>query len=312
MYIGCGYYMQNICLFIRIVRHYVLVEQPDCSSPQFHKLDSLKSGEHGNCDATEVIVTTEKSFSTSHQCGDTLERDAGELPAVEKASLNGCGPQRNSHASEGSGNEFGNCPNKQCISPSVKLDAENGFNLVSSEASVTRECSSAQGNDSPVLNKSIEEITDSQSKDNFKNPSGHMVKQTNLTRPIITFNRCYKRKKCLDVTDRQSKLLHEKENISALTKWSKLVNVNACSTDESSCEEGPVGNVPDLNQSVDHSERGKPLNQTQDEGCSRSCSTVFLTDLNQSAEPSERGELYQTREKVWLSGDFLKPYGLLL
>ncbi|TKY45344.1 hypothetical protein E2542_SST30706 [Spatholobus suberectus] len=123
---------------------------------------------------------------------------------------------------------------------------------------------------------SVDEPTDSHSKDNFRNPSGHMVLQTNLTSPLITFNRCYKRKKGLDGTDRQSNLSHEKENISVLTKWSMLVaNDNRCSSDESSSEECPVDNVPDLNQSVELSESGKALNETQDETSWRSCSMVF-------------------------------------
>ncbi|MED6158497.1 hypothetical protein PIB30_033316 [Stylosanthes scabra] len=246
------------------------------------KPDSLEFGEQGNCDAEEVIVTTDKSFSSRHQCEDTSEtaRGAGELLAVqaEKASTNDCGPHGNSCATEISNNELSNCPNIQCTSPLVELDAGNGSNLVGSEACITRECSSPKGNESPVSNKSrIEEFTDSQLKDGFSNPSRRKVIKTKLSTPLITFNRCYKRKRDSDAIGGQSELLHRKENISALAKWSMLVDVNASasSTDESSCEECPVDKVPDLNQSVDH-----------------------LADLNQSAELSERGELNQDREKV--------------
>ncbi|XP_015961867.1 uncharacterized protein LOC107485842 [Arachis duranensis] len=269
------------------------------------KPDSLRSGEQGNCDATEVMVTRSKSFSSRHQCEDTSEtaRDAGELLAVhaEKASKNASGPLGDSCATEISKNEFSNCPNIQCTSPSVKLDAGNGLNLVGSEACITRECSSPKGNESSVLNKSrIEEFTDSQLKDGFINPSRRKVIKTKLGSPLITFNRCHKRKRDSDATDGQSELLHGKENISALAKWSMLVNVNASasSTNESSCEECPVDKVPDLNQSVDHLERGKLLNQIQNEAFSKSCSTVFLADLNQSVELSERGVLNQAREKA--------------
>lgn len=258
-----------------------------------------------------MIVTTEKSFLTRHPCAANLKRDVSELPPVEKASQNGCDTQRNSYVSESTGNECDNFSNKKDISPSVELDTGNGFNLINSETSVTREFSSACGDKYLVLNKSMEEFTDSPSKDNFRNPSEHKVMQTNLPSRLITY-RCYKRKKCMDGTDRQSNLSHEKDNISVLTKWSMLANANPGSSDESSCDGCPVDNVPDLNQSVDLSEKGKPLNQTQDETSCRSCSMVFLTDLNQSAELSERGELYQTQEKVWLPGDSLKPYGLLL
>ncbi|XP_061360153.1 uncharacterized protein LOC133304177 isoform X2 [Gastrolobium bilobum] len=276
-----------------------IVKQSDCSSLlPIQNPGGLNAGELGKYDATEVIVTTQNSCSTRDPCEDNFKRDAGELPPVEKASQNDCGTLRNSYAGENSGNECDNCSNKKIISPSVELDGGNGFNLVNSKTSVTRESSSACGNDSPVLNKSMEEFTDSPSKDNLKNPSEHIVMQTNLTSPLITFNRCYKRKKCLDGTDRQSKLLHEKENIPVLTKWSMLANGNPCSSDESSCEECPVDNVPDLNLSMELSESGKPLNQIQDKTSLRSCSMVFLTDLNQSTELSDIGELYQTQEKV--------------
>ncbi|XP_027349361.1 uncharacterized protein LOC113860971 isoform X2 [Abrus precatorius] len=267
-------------------------KQPDCSSlVPVQKPSGLRAGELGNYDATELMVTTKKSFSASHSCEDEAKRDVGEFSSVEKASQNDCDSQRSSYAHK-------NCSNKKIISPLVELDAGNGCNLVNSETSITKEFSSSHVNESPVLNNSVDESTDSHTKDNsFINPPGHVVKQTNLISPLITFNRCYKRKKGLDGTDRQSKLLHKKENISVLTKWSMLANGNPCSSDESSCEECPVDNVPDLNQSVELSERGKLLNETQDETLYRSCSTVFLTDLNQSAELSERGELCQTQEK---------------
>ncbi|TKY65377.1 CHROMATIN REMODELING 4 [Spatholobus suberectus] len=275
-------------------------EQPDCSSLlPLQNTGDPNTGETGNYNATEMMATTHESFSTTHPCEDNIKRDVSELPRVEKASQNNCDTQRNSYASESSGNGCDNCSNKKNVSPPVELDASNDFNLVNSETLITREFSSANVNESPVLNNSVDEPTDSHSKDNFRNPSGHMVLQTNLTSPLITFNRCYKRKKGLDGTDRQSNLSHEKENISVLTKWSMLVaNDNRCSSDESSSEECPVDNVPDLNQSVELSESGKALNETQDETSWRSCSMVFLTDLNQSAELSERGELCQTQEKV--------------
>jgi hypothetical protein len=94
-----------------------------------------------------------------------------------------------------------------------------------------------------------------------------------------------------------------------------LANANAdpsSSDDESSCDECPAHNVPDLNQSVEPSEREKPLDKTQDDASCRSSSRVLLTDLNQSAELSERGELDQTQEKVWFLSDSLKLYGLLV
>ncbi|MED6111113.1 hypothetical protein PIB30_049557 [Stylosanthes scabra] len=276
-----------------------------CSSwLPIRKPDSLEFGEQGNCDATEVIVTTDKSFSSRHQCEDTSEtaRDAGELLDVqaEKVSTNDCCPPGNSGAPEISNDEFSNCPNIQCTSPLVELDAGNRLNLVDPEACITRECSSPKGNESPVSNKSrIEEFTDSQLKDGFTNPSRRKVIKTKLSTPLITFNRCYKRKRDSDAIDGQSELLHRKEKISALAKWSMLVDVNASasSTNESSCEECSVDKVPDLNQSVDHLERGKLLNQTQNEASSKSCTMGFLADLNQSAELS-RGELNQAREKV--------------
>lgn len=288
------------------------VQQPDCSSFPVQKPGGLKAEEDGNYGATEIIVTTQKSFSTRQPCGDTFKRDVGELPQVERASQNGHDTQKNSCASESSGNECDNRSNKKVISLSVELDVENGSSLVSSETPIIRDFSFPRGIESPVINKSMEEFTVSPSKDNFRNPSGHMVMQANLTNPFITFSRCYKRRKSLNGTDRQSNLFHEKEKISALTKWSMLANGDACSSDKSSCEECPEDSLPDLNQSVELSERGKPLNQSQDETSCRSCPMVFLMDLNQSAELSERGEFCQTREEVWLPGDSLKPCGLLL
>ncbi|RDX81106.1 Protein CHROMATIN REMODELING 4, partial [Mucuna pruriens] len=278
------------------------LRQPDCSSQlPVQSPDGPKIGELGNFDATEMMATTHKSFSTTHPCEDNIKRDdVGELPPVEKTSQNDCDIQRNSHASESSGNGCDNCSNKKIVSPPVELDAGNDFNLVNSETLITREFSSSCVNKSPVLNNSVDEPTDSHSKDNFRNPTGHMVLQTNLTSPLVTFNRCYKRKKGLDGTDRQSNLMHKKEKISVLTKWSMLANGNTCSSGESSSEECPVDNVPDLNQSMELSERGKALNETQDETSCRSSSMVFLTDLNQSAELSERGEPCESQEKVWL------------
>ncbi|KAK7340334.1 hypothetical protein VNO77_21036 [Canavalia gladiata] len=274
-------------------------KQPDCSSLlPVQKPGGPKAGELENCDATEMIITAQKSFSTTHPCEDNVKGDVSELSTAEKASLNDCDTQRNSCASESSGNKCNNRSNKKIISPLVELDSGNDCNLVTSETSIAKEFYSACVNETPILNNSVDESTDSHSKDNSRNPSGHMVMQTNLTSPLLTFNRCYKRKKGSDGTDRQSKLLHEKENISVLTKWSMLANCNPCSSNESSCEECPVDNVPDLNQSVELSEKGKPLNETQDETSCRNCSTFFLTDLNQSAELSERGKLCQTQEKV--------------
>ncbi|KAK7394693.1 hypothetical protein VNO78_15228 [Psophocarpus tetragonolobus] len=268
-------------------------KQPACSSLfPFQNADDPKTGEIGNYDATEIMAKHE-SFSITHACEDNIKRDADELPPVEKASENDCDNQRNSYAEESSGNGCDNHSNK-IISPPVNLDAGNDFNLVNSETLITRELSSACVNKSHVSNNSVEEPTDLQSKENLENPSGHMVSQTNLTSPIITFNRCYKRKKGSE----QSNLLHKKENVSVLTKWSMLANGNPCSSNESSSEECPVDNGPDLNQSVELSERGKTLGKTQDETSCRSCSMVFLTDLNQSAELSARGELCQTQEKV--------------
>jgi len=90
-----------------------------------------------------------------------------------------------------------------------------------------------------------------------------------------------------------------------------LANGNPGLSNESSSEESPVDNVPDLNQSVGLSERGQALSETQDETSCRSCSMVFQTDLNQSAELSERGELCQTEEKVRLPGNLdLKIYSV--
>ncbi|KAK7295156.1 hypothetical protein RJT34_18061 [Clitoria ternatea] len=278
-------------------------KQPD-SSPLLpaQKPSGTKTGELGNDDETEMMVTTHKSSPTTHPCDDNVKRNVGELPSAEKATQNDGDAQRKSFANESSDNDCDNCSNTNIVSPSVELDAGNdsNFNLVNSEACITRESTYAHVNESPAVNNSVDESTDSPSNDNFGKPSGHVVMQTNtnLISPLITFNRCYKRKKGLDGTDRQSKLLHEKENISVLTKWSRLANGNPCSSGESSCEERPVNNVPDLNQSVELSERGKPLNETQIERSCKSSSMVFLTDLNQSADFSERWELCQTQEKV--------------
>ncbi|XP_020234763.1 uncharacterized protein LOC109814687 [Cajanus cajan] len=273
--------------------------QPDCSS--LHPVQNSggpKIGELGTCDALQMVTTTHKSFSTTHPSEDNIKSDVGKLPPVEKDSQNDCVTQRNSFASENSGSGCGNCSNEKIASLPVELDAGNDFNLHNSETLITREFSSANVNKSPVLNNSVDKPTDSHSKDNFRNPSGRMLLQTNLTSSLITFNRCYKRKKGLDGADRQSNISQQKENISVLTKWSMLANGNSCSSDESSSEECPVENVPDLNQSVDLSKREKALNETLDEKSCRSSSKVFLTDLNQSAEFSERGELCQTQEKV--------------
>lgn len=285
------------------------IQEPDHSSSfPVQKSGSLEAGELGNCDEIETI-TTQESFLTRHPREDNSKRNDDELPPIEKASQNGCDPQKNSHACESSGNERDNCSDKN-ISLPVELDARNDFNLVNSKLSITRELSSSCDNESPVLDKLVEEFTESPSKNNFKNPSEHKITQNKLTKPLITY-RCYKRKKCTDGTDRQSILLREKEKISVLTRWSMLANANPSCSDESSCEECPVDNVPDLNQSVELSERVKPLNQTQDETSCRNCSVVFLTDLNHSAELSEGGELYQTQEKVWFPGDSLKTCDLL-
>ncbi|KAL2330211.1 hypothetical protein Fmac_017792 [Flemingia macrophylla] len=274
--------------------------QPDCSSLlPVQNPGGPKIGELGTCGATEMMTTTHKSFSATHPCKDNInKRDVGELAPVEKASHNDCDTQRNSYASERSGNECDNCSNKKIVSLPVELDAGTDFNLVNSETLIAREFSSENVNKSSILNEPVDKATDSHPKDNFRNPSENMVLQTNLTSPLITFNRCYKRKKGLDGADRQSNLSHKKESISVLTKWSMLANGNPCSSDESSSEECPIENVPDLNQSVELSERGKALNETHDGKICRSCSKAFVTDLNQSSVPSERGEFCQTQEKV--------------
>ncbi|XP_027930020.1 uncharacterized protein LOC114186182 isoform X2 [Vigna unguiculata] len=250
------------------------------------------------------MATAHESFSTEHPCEDNIKKDDEELPIVEKTSDNDCDTQRNSYASKSSGIGCDNCSNK--ISLPVELGAGNDSNLDNSEM-ITRDISSAQVNTSPVCNISMDDPTDCCSKDNIRNPSGDTVIRAKLTSPLITFNRCYKRKKGLNGNGKQSSLLHTKENISVLTKWSMLANGNLCSSDESSSEECPVDNVPDLNQSVELSEKGKTFNETQYETSCRSCSMSFLTDLNQSAELTERGELCQTQEKVKSSDSPCSP-----
>ena len=260
-------------------------------------------GELGISDETEMTVTTNESFLTRLPCEDKSKKDADEFPPTKKASQNGSDTQKNSFVGENSGNECDNGSNINNISPSAELDAGNDFNLINSETSIPKEISAACDNESLVLNKSTDRSTESPSEDNFGNQSEEKVAQTNLAGPLITY-RCYKRKRSMDGTD--------KENIPVLTKWSMLANANPDSCDESSCDESPANNVLDLNQSVEISEREKPLGHTQDETSCRSSSRVFLTDLNQSVELSERGELDQTQEKVWLPCDSLKPYDLLL
>lgn len=257
--------------------------------------------ELGNCDETEMIITTKESFLTRYPCEDNSKKDVGELLSIKKASQDGCDTQKNSCVDENSGVECDSGSNGKNISLPIELDAGNDFNLINSETPITREFSAPCGDESLVLNKSTDRFTESPSKDNCGSQSEKKV----------TY-RCYKRKKCKDGTDKKSSLSHEKENIPVLTKWSMLANANLSSGDESSCDECPVNNVPDLNQPVELSEGGRPLNQTLDGTSCRSCSMFFLTDLNQSAELSERGDLYQTQEKVWLPGDSLKPYNLLL
>lgn len=229
-----------------------------------------------------------ESSSTSHPCEDNSKKDVDELPLIMKPSQNDCDTQKNSSGGENSGIECDDGSNKNNIPLSVELNARNDFNVINSEASITREISAACGDESLVLNKSTDRFTESPSKDNFGNQSEHKVTKTNLNRPLITYQ-CYKRKKCMNGTDKKSNSLHEKENIPVLAKWSMLGNANPSSSDGSSCDECPVNNVPDLNQT-----------QTQDDTSSISCSRIFPTDLNLSAELSERGELHQTREKVWL------------
>lgn len=277
------------------------IEQQGCSSSlPDQKPGRLKKGEHGDCDAT-----------STRPCGDTPEKDAVELPPVKKASQNGGDIQKISYASEISSNKCGSSDTKYIL-PSVESDAGNGINLVSSETSIARKCNFVCADGSPILNKSMEEFTDSLSKDNFRNLSGHMVMQSNLTNSLITFNRCYKRKRRLDRTDTQSNMIHEEGKVSLPNKWSMLANGNTCSCNESSCKRCSVDNADDIHQSMELAERGKPLNQTQDETSCRSSSVVILTDLNQSAELSETEKLYQTREEVCflscLPGDSLKPY----
>jgi hypothetical protein len=262
-----------------------------------------------------LIITTKESFLTSHPCEDNSKKDVDDLAPIKEASQNGSGTQKNSCVGENSGNECDNGSNKNNTSPSVEKDAaENDINLINSETSVTRESSAACGDEPLVLNKSTDRFTKSPSNDNFGNQSEDKVTQTSLTSPLTTY-RCYKRRKCMDGTNKKSNLSPKKENIPVLTKWSMLANANAdpsSSDDESSCDECPAHNVPDLNQSVELSEREKPLDKTQDDASCRSSSRVLLTDLNQSAELSERRELDQTQEKVWLLGDSLKLYGLLV
>ncbi|KAG4388849.1 hypothetical protein AAZX31_09G232000 [Glycine max] len=278
-------------------------KQPICSSLlPLQNICDPKTGELVNYDATQIRATTHESSSATNPSEDNIKRDVSELPLVENASQNDCDTQRNSYADESSGNGCDNCSNNINSLP-VELDAGDDLNLVKSETLIIREFSSACVNKSPVSNNSVDEPTDSHSNVNFKNPSGDMVLQTNLTSPIITFNRCYKRKKGLE----QSNLSHKKESISALTKWSMLANGNPGLSNESSSEESPVDNVPDLNQSVGLSERGQALSETQDETSCRSCSMVFQTDLNQSAELSERGELCQTEEKVKITDSPCPP-----
>lgn len=222
---------------------------------------------------------------------DTANRDSDELPPVEISSQNGRDTQRNSSSivSFDNGQKF--------ISPLVELDGGNACNLVSSEASHAGKFSSACDDGSPILKKSMEEFAEILSKDKFSNLSG--------------FSQCYKRKKRLDGTDTQSKLLQGKENNSLLIKQSILTNVNACSCNETTCKRCSVDNVTILKQSAELSGRGKlSSNHMQDQ---TSCSMDNLTDLNQSADLFERGKLYQTREKVCflfcLRGDSLKSFG---
>ncbi|KAK7269087.1 hypothetical protein RIF29_21803 [Crotalaria pallida] len=277
--------------------HSDCVEQQECSSSlpvQNH--GGLKAGEHGDYDATEMIVSKQKPVS-ARPCEDTFERDVVELPPAEKVSQNKCDIQKISYASESSSNKYDRFSDKKSIFPLVDSDAGNDFNLVSSETSIARKCSLACADGSPTLNKSMEEFSDSLSKDNSGKLPGRMVIQCNSTSSVITFNRCYKRKRRLDRTNVQSSMSREEGNISLLTKWSMLANGNACSCNESSCKKCFVDNVEDIHQSMELAERGKPLNQTQDETSSRNCSVVILTDLNQSAELSDEiGEIYQTQE----------------
>lgn len=216
-----------------------------------------------------------------------------------KPSQNDCDTQKNSSGGENSDIECDDGSNKNNIPPSVELDASNDINVINSEASITREISAACADESLVLKKSTDRFTESPSKDNSGNLTECKVTKTNLTRPLKTYQ-CYKRKKCTNGTDKKSNSLHEKENIPILAKWSMLANANPSSSNGSSCDECPLNNVPDLNQT-----------QTQDDTSSRSCSRIFPTDLNLSAELSERGDLHQTREKVCFLVIFLN-HALLL
>ncbi|KAE9589664.1 hypothetical protein Lal_00000086 [Lupinus albus] len=269
-------------------------EQQGCSSPlpaQEH--GRPQTGEHGHYDATEMVLSKQKSIST-RSCEVASGREAVELPPAEKASQKGCHFQKVSYASESSSNKCDSFSDKKSNFPSVELNDVNGFNLVSSERSIARKCSFACADGSPILDKPKEELVDSLSKDNFRNLS---PTQNNSTRSLITFDRCYKRKRRLDRrTDTESNLLHKKGNISLLTRWSMLANGNACSCNESFCKRCSVDSVEDIHHSMELAKIGKPLNQTEGETSCRNYSGVILTDLNQSAELAERGELYQTQE----------------
>lgn len=268
------------------------IKQPDHSTPLPVQRPGVlvpEPGELGISDETEMIVTTNESFLTRQPCEDNSKKDVDGFPPAKKASQNGSDTQKNSFVGENSGNECDNGSNINNISPSAELDAGKDFNLINSETSIPKEISAACDKESLVLNKSTDISTESPSEDNFGNQSEEKVAQMKLAGPLITYQ-CYKRKRSMDGTD--------KENIPVLTKWSMLANANPDSCDESSCDESPANNVLDLNQSVEISEREKPLGHTQDETSCRSSSRVFLTDLNQSVELSERGELDQTQEKV--------------
>ncbi|CAL0321052.1 unnamed protein product [Lupinus luteus] len=269
-------------------------EQQGCSSPlpaQEH--GRPQTGEHGDYDATEMMVSKQKSVST-RSCEDTSGREALEIPPVEKASQKGCDIRKVSHANESSSNRCDSCSDKKCSFPSVELNAGNGFNLVSSETFIARKCSFAYADGSPILDKPKEELADSLSKDDFRNFS---PTQSNSIRSLITFDRCYKRKRRLDrKTDTESNVLHKKGNASLLTRWSMLPNGNACSCNESSCKRCSVDNVEDIHHPMEVSKREKPLTETQGEISCRNYSVVILTDLNQSAEFAESGEIYQAQE----------------
>ncbi|KAF7817741.1 chromatin remodeling complex subunit [Senna tora] len=224
-------------------------------------------------------------------CEDTSKRDSDKLLPVETSSLYGRDTQRNSSSIESIDN------GQNFISPSAGLDGGNGCNFVDSEASHARKSSSAGNDGSPILKKSMEEFTDILFKDKFRNLSSHMDMQTKLISPLMTFGQCYKRKKHLDGTDSQKKLLQGKENNSLLTKLSILTNdADACSCNEKSCKRCSVDNVTYLEQSAVLSGRGNPSSKhPEDETI---CSMDNLTDLNQSAELLESGKQYQTRENV--------------